>query len=182
MKKTFILVTTVLASFLGFSNNVNAQTDELVRVFRWYNPEDNEYVTVAEDEYQDGQLLNWKWTMKTQIFVAYRNPGPNRVAVYAWHNPVTKDHASLAEDEFTDDQMLKMGYTSKHLQFYALTRRGPNTVAVYRWKVTKHRDWVTIADDTDTDVYLKKGFRNKTFQYFGIVRNTDAYIYNQLDK
>src|SRR5690606_18687279 len=100
MKKTFILVTTVLASIFGTANECYAQTDELVRVYRWYNPEDNEYVTVAEDEYQDGQLLNWKWTMKTQIFVAYRNPGPGRVAVYAWHNPVTKDHASIAEDEY----------------------------------------------------------------------------------
>jgi hypothetical protein len=179
MKKTFVLITTVLASLL-IANKSFAQDDELVRVFRWYNAEDNEYLIVAEGEYQDGQMLNWKWKDKTHVFVAYRNAGPGRVAVYAWYNPVTKDHASICEDEFTDDQMIKQGYTGKHLQFYGLTRRGANAVPVYRWRGSKHADWISIADDADTDVYLKKGFRHKTFQFFGILRSPDVKIYNQL--
>jgi len=181
MKKTFILITLVLASVLT-SNRVKSvpEDDELVRVYRWYNPADNEYVTVAEGEYQEGQMLNWRWNHKTLLFTCYRNPGPGRVAVYGWWNPVTKDHASIAEDEFTDDQMIKMGYTQKHLQFYALTRRGPNTVCVYRWRISRNYDWVTVPDEGDTDVYVKKGFHHKTFQYFGIARATDAKIYDQL--
>lgn len=179
MKRTFILITTVLAAVL-FANKSLAQSEDLVRVFRWYNPEDNEFVTVADGEYQDGQMLNWKWKDKTLLFTAYRNPAPGRVAVYAWSNPVTKDHASIAEDEYTDDQMQKMGYTGKHIQFYALTRRGPNTVAVYRWRVSKHNDWVTVSEVGDTDAYIKKGYHHKTFQYFGIARESDASIYNQL--
>src|ERR1700743_2085999 len=107
MKRTFILITTVLASVL-YGTKTYAQSEELVGVWRWYNPEDNEYVTVAEGEYQDGQMLNWKWKDKTPLFTAYRTPGPGRVAVNSWWNPVTKDHASIAEDEYTDDQMLKM--------------------------------------------------------------------------
>src|SRR4051812_30961281 len=116
MKKTFVLITTVLATFCAV-NKTLAQSDELVNIYRWYNTGDQNYVTVAEGEYQDGQLLNWKWKDKTMIFVAYRNPGPNRVAVYSWFNPVTKDYASICEDEFTDDQMIKMGYTQKKIQF-----------------------------------------------------------------
>lgn len=179
MKRTFILVTTVLVSVF-LANTAFAQDDELVRVYRWYNPVDQNYVTVAEGEFQEGQLLNWKWNDKTQLFVAYRNPGPDRVAVSRWYNPQTKDYVSVAEDEFTDNDMIKMGYTDKTHQFYALTRRGPNTVSVYRWYVPKNRDWVTISEEGDTDVYFKKGYRRKTFQYFGVKRSVDAPVYNQL--
>jgi len=178
MKRTIIVVTTVLAALL-FGNKSFAQ-DDLVRVFRWYVPEDQQYCTVVDGEYQDGQLINWGWTDKTNIFWAYRTPGPGRVAVYGWSNPVSRAHISVAEDEFTDDQMLKNGYTQKHLQFYALTRRGPNTVCVYRWLLSKRHSWITIPEDTDTDVYLKKGYRHKTYQYFGVSRSVDAPIYDQL--
>ncbi|XZF16498.1 hypothetical protein ACTHGU_10180 [Chitinophagaceae bacterium MMS25-I14] len=178
MKKTCILVTAVLASMLYTNKGFSQSSDELVTVYRWYNTEDKNFVTVVDGEYQDGQLLNWKWKDKTPIFSAYRTPAPDRVAVYSWFNPVTKDQASIAEDEYTDDQMLKMGYTGKKLQFYALTRRGPNTFAIYRWQ--KGDDWVTIAEEGNTDAYLKKGYRHKTFQYFGIPRSVDAPVYNQL--
>ena len=178
MKRTIILVTTVLAAIL-FCNKSFAQ-DDLVRVFRWYIPEDGQYVTVADGEYQDGQLINWGWTDKTLLFWAYRTPGPGRVAVNGWANPVSRAHISVCEDEFTDDQMLKIGYTQKHLQYYALTRRGPNTVCVYRWLLSKHSSWVTIPEDTDTDTYLKKGYHKKTYQYYGVLRKDDAAIYDQL--
>lgn len=177
MKKGFILITAIAASVL-FSNAIFAQSDELIKVYRWYSTEDKNYVTIADGEHQDGQLLNWGWEGKTLLFFAYRNPAPNRVAVNGWYNPVTRDFASVAEDEYTDDQMIKMGYTNKRTQFYALTRRGGNTVAVYRWK--KGKDIVTIPEEGDTDAYLKKGYRHKTFQYFGIVRAADVKIFNQL--
>jgi hypothetical protein len=179
MKKTFILVTAVLASVF-IANKGFAQDDELVGVFRWYNPVDQNYITVADGQFQEGQMLNWNWKNKTFMFSAYRTPAPGRVAVYSWYNPDTKDYASIAEDEFNDDQMIKMGYTNKTLQYYALTRRGPNTVPVYRWSIRKNHDWVTIPEEGNTDAYYKKGYSRKTFQYFGIPRSTDAAIYNQL--
>ncbi len=178
MKRTVILFTTVLVALL-FTTKSFAQ-DDLVRVFRWYIPEDQQYVTVAEGEYQDGQLLNWGWSDKTLIFWAYRTPGPGRVAVNGWQNPVSRAHISVCEDEFTDDQMLKNGYERKHLQFYALTRRGANAVCVYRWLLPKRHAWVTITDDVDTDPYIKKGYRHKTYQYYGVQRSADAPIYDQL--
>ncbi len=184
MKKTFILLTTVLASM--FAREVKAQDastsveKEIVKVYRWYNPTDANYVTVADGEYQDGQLLNWHYKDKTLLFFAYRNPGADRVAVNSWYNPSTKDQASIAEDEYTDDQMIKMGYTDKHVQFYALTRHGANQVPVYRWFVKNHSDWVTVPEEGDTDAYFKKGYRHKTFQYYGISRGSDVVIYNQL--
>lgn len=177
MKRTFVLFTTVLASVL-FANKGFAQSDELVTIYRWYNAVDRDYVTVTEDEFQEGQLLNWGWQNKTALFTAYKNPGPDRVAVNSWFNPVTKDRASIAEDEFTDDQMIKMGYSNKKHQFYALTRRGPNTLAIYRWR--RGYDWVTIPDEGNTDAYIKKNYKRKTFQYFGIAREVDAAVYNQL--
>lgn len=179
MKRAFILVTTVLVSVFTASTSF-AQDDELVNVYRWYNPTDQNYVTVADGEFQEGQLLNWNWKDKTHLFVAYRNPGPDRVAVYRWYNPHTKDYVSVAGDEYTDDNMIKMGYTDKVLQFYAMTRRGPNTVDVYRWYVPKNHDWVTISEEGDTDSYYKKGYRRKSFQYYGIKRSVDATLYNQL--
>ena len=38
MKRTFVLITTVFAAIL-IGNKCLAQGDELVRVYRWYNPE-----------------------------------------------------------------------------------------------------------------------------------------------
>ncbi|MDI9319760.1 MAG: hypothetical protein QM530_04715 [Phycisphaerales bacterium] len=180
MKKTFILLTAVLASV--FANEVKAQDaeKEIVKVYRWYSPIDASYRTVAEGENQDGQMLNWHYKDKTLMFFAYRNPGANRVAVNSWYNPTTKDYASIAEDEYTDDQMIKMGYSDKHVQFYASIRRGANQVAVYRWFVKKSKDWVTIPEEGDTNVYFKKGYRHKTFQYYGISRGSDVMVYNQL--
>lgn len=179
MKKTLVLLTAVLATTL-VGNNALAQDidDELVAVYRWFNDKDKNYVTVAEGEFQEGQLLNWMWKDKTLLFYAYRNPGPDRVAIYSWFNPVTKDQISLAEDEFNDNEMLKMGYAQKRFQYYAGTRRAPNMVAVYRWK--KGVDWVVVPEEGNTDVYIKKKYQNKTFQYFGIVRSVDAPVYNQL--
>ena len=176
MKKTLVLAAALVATVSGTA--LAQDHSDLVTVNRWYNKTDNNYVTVAENEFQEGQLLFWGWKDKTPVFTAYKTPGEGRLAVYSWFNPVTKDYVSIAEDEYTDDQMMKMGYTNKKLQFYALTRRGPNTVAIYRWK--KGNDWVTIGEQGDTDTYLKKNYRQKTFQYFGISRATDATVYNQL--
>lgn len=179
MKKSFVLITSVLATFLFATKTIAQNLDEeLVVVNRWYNPESKNYVTLADGEYQEGQILNWGWKDKTAMFFAYRHPGEGRVAVNSWFNPVTGDYISIAADEFTDDQMIKMGYKDKKTQFYALTHRGANAYAVYRWK--RGQDWVTIPDDSNTDSYLKKGYRHKTFQYYGIARNLDAPIYNQL--
>jgi len=180
MKRAVILFTTFLVSIL-LTTKTFAQED-MVRVFRWYVSQDNQYVTVADGEYQDGQLINWGWGGKTLLFFAYKSPGPGRVAVYGWTNPVTRTHISICEDEFTDDQMLKWGYTSKHLQYYALTRRGPNTVCVYRWYMAKRGAWMTEPEESadESEGLIKKGFKRKTYQYYGIYRNVDAAIYDQL--
>ena len=179
MKKTFVLLTALLATtFAGNKTFAQDQDEDLVAVYRWFNNEDKNFVTVADGEFQEGQLLNWNWKDKTLLFFAYRNPGQDRVAVYSWFNPLTKDQISIAEDEFTDNQMLKMGYAQKRLQYYALTRRGANVVAVYRWN--KGVDWIIIPEEGNTDAYFKKNYKRKTFQYFGIVRSVDAKIYNQL--
>ncbi|MFM1828778.1 MAG: hypothetical protein RL624_1019 [Bacteroidota bacterium] len=178
MKKTFSLLTIALVSLLK-TTTVQAQSDELVKVYRWYNTDDKEYVTVAEGEYQEGQMLHWKWTDKEPIFTAYRNPGEGRVAVYGWYNPHTKDHVSIIEDEFSDNAMMKMGYEGKHVQFYASLKRGNNYIPVYRWLRGDH-DWVTIPEEGKTDAYFKKGYGRKTFQFYGIQRAADVFIYNQL--
>lgn len=180
MKKTFILVTTVLASFFATNTKAQDAEKEIVKVYRWYSPIDASYRTVADGEIQDGQMLNWHYKDKTLLFFAYRTPSEGRVAVNSWYNPTTKDYASIAQDEYTDDQMIKMGYSDKMLQYYAPTRRAANQVAIYRWYSPKRKDWVTIPEEGNTDAYYKKGYRHKTFQYFGISRGSDVMIYSQL--
>lgn len=181
MNKKLLFVSAIVAGmFLGNTTTAQAQAgDEMVAVYRWYNPVDRNFVTVAEGEYQEGQLLNWKYTDKTLLFYGYREPGPNRVAVYSWHNPATIDIISVAEDEYSDNDMIKMGYTGKKLQFYAPIRREANRVAVYRWYIPKTKDWLTIPEEGDTDAYYKKGYRRKSFQYYGIRRSVDESLYNQ---
>ncbi len=177
-KKIFFVPALAISMLMG--NIAQAQNnDDVVAVYRWFSKVDRNYITVAEGEFQEGQMLNWHWTDKTLLFYAFKTPGPNRVAVYRWFNPTTKDWVSVAEDEFSDDQMLKMGYTEKNLQFYAPTRRDSNRVAVYRWHVPKTRDWVTIPEEGRTDLYIKKGYGRKTFQYYGVKRSVDESLYHQ---
>ncbi len=169
-----------LIAGMFFGNKVQAQeSEDMVAVYRWYSPVDRDFITLAEGEYQEGQLLNWKYNQKTLLFFAYREPGPNRVAVYRWFNPTTKDIVSVAEDEFSRDHMIKMGYKEDHIQYYAPVRRGENRVAVYRWYIPKTKDWVTVPEEGETDAYYKKGWRKKTLQYYGIKRSVDESLYEQ---
>lgn len=179
MSKKLLFISAIAAGmFMGTA--VQAQdSDEMVAVYRWYSQVDRSYVTVADGEYQEGQLVNWKYNQKTLLFYAFREPGPDRVAVYRWFNPTTKDIISIAEDEYSTDQMLKMGYKQDHVQYYAPTSRADNRVAVYRWYVPKTKDWVTIPEEGDTDAYNKKGYRRKAFQYYGVKREIDESLYAQ---
>ena len=172
MKKTLftIIALSALISFQQIANAQEVNTD-LVRVFRWMNTVDNNFVTLADGEIQEGQLLQWKYKEKTLLFYAYRTPGPDRVAVYRWTNPVTKDQASIAEDEFSDSDMQQKGYTLKALQYYAPIRRAQNHIPVYNWYKSKSKDWVTIPEFGDTDKYWDKGYKQKKFQYYGVMRN-----------
>lgn len=176
-KKLFFVPALAIGLFLGKSAQAQ-DSEDMVAVYRWFNPIARDYVTIADGEYQEGQLLNWKYKDKTLMFYAFRTPGPNRVAVYRWANPVTGDVVSVAEDEFSDDALLKMGYADKTLQFYAPTRREANRVPVYRWKIDKTNDWVTIPEEGNTDLYFKKGYGKKVFQFYGIKRTVDESVYH----
>jgi len=178
MKKRIVLLSALAAGMFFGSSAFAQQNPEMIAVYRWYNPTDKTYVTLAENEYQEGQLLNWKYKDKTLLFYAFREPGVNRVAVYSWFNPTTKDQISVTEDEYTDDQMLKMGYKEKKLQFYASNTRLSNRVDVYRWYNPKTRDWITMPEEGNTDIYYKKGYKRKSFQFFGVRRVSDESLYN----
>ena len=99
MRKSIFCFVALLALLTG-SKATFAQdgNDEMVRVYRWLSTVDNNYVTLAEGEIQEGQLLQYKYKEKTFLFYAYKTPGPDRVAVYRWTNPITKDQTSVAED------------------------------------------------------------------------------------
>lgn len=179
-KKVLFAAALAIGSLVGIKSAVAQEMEELIPVYRWYSSVDKNYVTVADDEYQEGQLLNWKYKDKTLMFYAYRNPGPDRVAVYKWYNLTTKDFVTVAEDEYTDDQMLKMGYTNKKLQFFAPTVRASNRVAIYRWYLPKAKDWITVPEEGDTEVLgNKKGYKYKTFQFYGVKRDIDEMMYFQ---
>jgi hypothetical protein len=168
--RKFLVALAFVAGLSGINSamaqDVNA---DLVRVYRWYSNVDKNFVTLADGEIQEGQLLQWKYSGKTFMFYAYRTPGQDRVAVYRWTNQVTKDQVSIAEDEAKDADMQQKGYTLKSLQFYAPVRRSENHIPVYRW--LKGEDWVTFPEYGDTDKYWKKGYKLKTFQFYGVIRN-----------
>ncbi|MBU3675639.1 MAG: hypothetical protein FGM54_00425 [Chitinophagaceae bacterium] len=170
MRKAFYSILALLA-LVSVGSKAFAQEQDIIRVYRWLNTVDNNYITLADGEIQEGQLLQWKYKEKTFLFYAYKTPGPDRVAVYRWTNPVTKDQCSIAEDEFTDNDMQQKGYTLKSLQYFAPIRRAENHVAVYNWYRTKTKDWVTVPEFGDTDKYYEKGYRKKSFQYYGIMRS-----------
>ncbi len=171
MKK--VLATLLCLTVYMMNSSVFAQVvnDDLVRVFKWYNSRDGESVVLAEGEIQEGQLLQWLYKDKQFVFYAYKTPGVDRVAVYRWTNPTTKDQVSIAEDEAKDSDMMQRGYTLKSLQFYAPIRRGENHIPVYRWYKKSSKDWVIFTENAESDKYWKKGFTQKTFQYYGVMRN-----------
>ena len=171
MKKGIFSLVVLASLFLMNGKEAFAQNRaDMVKVYRWYSSVDRNYVTLAEGEIQEGQLLQWKYKDKTLLFFAYKTPGPNRVSVYRWTNPVTKDQVSVAGDFIDDSDMMQQGYTLKTLQFYAPIRRADNHIAVYNWYKVKAKDWVTVPEAGDTDKYIKKGWRYKTFQYYGVMR------------
>lgn len=45
-----------------------AQMDDTISVFRWLNAVDSQYITVANNEYTDAQLINMGWSNKTFYF------------------------------------------------------------------------------------------------------------------
>ncbi len=171
MKKVFLTLVALVA--ICIANNANAQevNNDLIRVNRWFSAVDNNFITIAEGEIQEGQLLQWKYKDKTFLYYGYKTPGPDRVAVYRWTNPVTKDQVSIAEDETKDSDMMQKGYTLKSLQFYAPIRRSDNHIAIYRWYKESTKDWATFPEYGDTDKYWKKGWKLKTFQHYGVLRN-----------
>lgn len=172
MRKSLYCIVALFALItMSLGASAQIENEDLIRVYRWLNTVDNNYITLAEGEIQEGQLLQWKYKDKTLLFYAYKTPGPDRVAVYRWTNPVTKDQTSIAEDEVSDSDMMLQGYTLKSLQFYAPIRRAQNHIAVYRWYKNKSKDWVTVPEFTDTDKYWDKGYKMKTFQFYGVMRN-----------
>ena len=169
-KVIFNLVAIFAMISLGNTAFAQYKDDDMVRIYRWLS-NNNEFVTLAEGEIQEGQLLQWHYKEKTFLFYAYKTPSNDRVAVYRWTNPVTNDQVSIAEDELTDSDMNLKGYTLKSLQFYVPVRRSQNHVAVYRWYRSRTKDWVTIPEFGETDKYIDKGYKMKTFQFYGIMRN-----------
>jgi hypothetical protein len=171
MKKIF--VTLVFMAVCAMNNAVFAQevNDELIKVYKWYNARDKEYVLLADGEIQEGQLLQWLYKDKQFVFYAYKNPGADRVAVYRWTNPTTKDQVSIAEDEAKDSDMMQRGYRDKSLQFYAPIRRAENHIPVYRWFKKSSKDWVAFTETAESDKLFKQGFAFKTFQFYGVMRN-----------
>ncbi len=172
MKKVLLTLAIIAGGFI--TNQVQAQSntnDDLIKIYRWFSTVDNNFVTLADGEIQEGQLLLWKYKDKTFLFYGYKTPGADRVAVYRWTHPETKDQVSIAEDEDTDGDMIQKGYTNKTLQFYAPVRRANNHIPIYRWYKKASKDWVTFPEYGDTDKYWKKGFSLKTFQYYGVLRN-----------
>ena len=61
MKKTLFTIIAI-AALISFQQIANAQevNNDLVRVFRWLNTVDNNFVTLADGEILEGQLLQWK--------------------------------------------------------------------------------------------------------------------------
>jgi hypothetical protein len=113
MRKVIFNLVAILA-MISLGNTAFAQykDDDMVRIYRWLS-NNNEFVTLAEGEIQEGQLLQWHYKEKTFLFYAYKTPSSDRVAVYRWTNPVTNDQVSIAEDELTDSDMNLKGYTLK---------------------------------------------------------------------
>jgi len=165
MKKTGLIIAAIACLLAGSAANSYAQNadPDVIKVYRWYNPDDDQYSIAAEDEYNDEELKRRGWEEKEVLFYAYRTRKPNTVPVYSWYHPKYRNRISVREDEFSEMQMRKRGYTNRHLQFYALTRPYDNTVRVFRCQHEGSSKWVTITNDE----YLDR-LQDKVFQYYAV--------------
>lgn len=100
--------------------------ENIAIVNRWVIPNCKEFVTIAEHEHTDQQLISWGYTDKELLFYAYMTKPDtgNYIAVNRWINAKPKGDKckdftlSVTDKELSDDQLISWGYTSKMKQFY----------------------------------------------------------------
>jgi len=123
MKKCGLMTITALA-ILFAANSCFAKKSKHIPVYRWYNVQSQQYITVAGNEFNDRELISNGWACKTFLYNRYNKAAPNSIAIYSWYNPVNNNYISVPGNEFTDEQMTKSGYENKHFQYYALIHSG----------------------------------------------------------
>lgn len=100
--------------------------DAMVAVYRWWQPDDEDWVDVVEGQPSDDQMRAWGYTSRTFQWYAYATPQPDTVAVYRWWQPTDRDWVTLRDQEIPDATMRTNGYVSKTFLFYASAVRSPD--------------------------------------------------------
>src|SRR5690606_30303248 len=98
-----------------------------VAVNSWFNPITKDYISIAEDEFNDDQMMKMGYSSKHLQYYASKNRGPNTIPVYRWHIGKTNDWVTVAEEGNTD-AYLKKGYRMKTFQYYGIPRNTDVTI------------------------------------------------------
>ncbi|MFB2980198.1 hypothetical protein [Microseira sp. BLCC-F43] len=144
-----------------------AQTNQLVPVYRWWNPNDKDWITLRAGEIEDWKLGSWGYRDKQYSFSCSLTPLANSVAIYRWFQPNDKDWITITKDEIPDTKMYQLGYQSKTFQCYVSRTPLSNGVSVYRWFQPSDKDWINLPEGSVPEYQLGRwGYQDKTFQFY----------------
>src|SRR5690606_28049330 len=93
-----------------------------VAVYKWYNLTTKDFVSLAEDEFTDDQMLKMGYTNKKLQYYAPIRRDVNRVAVYRWYIPKFRDWITIPEEGDTEELSKRKGYKYKTFQYYGIKR------------------------------------------------------------
>ncbi len=89
------------------------QAPGTIAVYRWFQPQEKDWVTMPEGNPSDSQLSGWGYQKKTFSFYAYPSHQEGTIPVYRWWNANDGDWITIAAGEVSDGQLSEWGYGKK---------------------------------------------------------------------
>lgn len=145
---------------------------EMVAVYRWWQPDDKDWITIPDGSPLDDQMIAWGYTQKTFQFFAYPTQKTGTVPVYRWWHPHDQDWITVADSEVNDDQMAQWGYVNKTGPlFYVFPNLGGYfPMSSERTVMTQSLPWEGSAPHTLSVVEANRG----GYRYWGYYGLTDG--------
>jgi hypothetical protein len=152
----------------------------MVAIYRWWNPDDRDWVDIVDGPDTDQSLENQGYEEKTFQYYAYREQLPGTVGIYRWWNEADRDWLTVRDGEISDRDLEAMGYGSKTFLAYAYLQRTQVRRTGYFWLDAPQEAIITSAPwsggeiphtlsavqvNPDSDPVVNQGY--KYIGYFG---------------
>jgi hypothetical protein len=106
--------------------------DDMVAVYRWWQPDDRDWVTISEGSVSDDQMVRWGYVNKTFQYYAWRSQQPGTLPVYRWWQPSDRDWVTLVDGEISDERLIAWGYAKYPVPLFYATPARPTTSGYFQ--------------------------------------------------